>query len=356
MISNFDNYAQCGFNGFNGTRFDSEDDDEPERNGNTSVTASPVSVSQPSIQNVPVRVDTNRVENGTVHGLAYLKGIRVNTGSNGKPYAMGQVSVPSGSADFRIWGSPAHMDDGVYVIDAKWHDYKGSWQLTVSSFTKVDGDPADYEYAPYDVPSIGEKANRIIAENVSQTGRRLLNLLIHGNGNVPDLASEFKTAQAAVNHHDNVRGGLFAHSYKTLYFLSSIIINSGIYPGIPCKDQSFKDIVLVGGFMHDIGKTLEYDGAGMSRVGKILSHRILGAERVILMRDDIVELIGEEGYERLLAVMMQHHGEFEETPRCIEAYVVHLADTLDTKLTTLSEARNGSNDNEPVKVDGFQLM
>lgn len=309
----------------------------------------------PQQQNVPVNVN-NRAENATIHGLAYLKGVRIGTGSTGKPYAMGQVSVPSGSVDFRIWGAPTHMEDGVYVIDAKWHNYKGSWQLNISSFTKVAGDPADYEYAPYDVQLLGERTNRLIADNVSFTGRRLLNLLMHGNGgSVPDLEVEFKTAQAAVSHHDNVRSGLFAHSYKTLYFLVSIL-NSGMYPGIPCDDEAFRDIVLVGGLMHDIGKTLEYDGAGMSRVGRILSHRILGSARVILMRNEVIDLIGEEGYERLLGIMMQHHGEFEETPRCIEAYIVHLADALDTKLTTLSEARHGANDNEPVKIDGFQLV
>lgn len=352
MISGFDNYAHYGFNGFNGTRFDDDESgNEPKRDGLDKPSSSP---QQRAWQNAPVRVDTGRVENGAVRGLACLKGIKINTGSNGKPYAMGQVSVPSGSADFRIWGAPARMDDGVYAIDAKWHEYKGSWQLNISSFTKVDGDPADYEYAPYDVQLLGERTNRIIADRVSPDGRRLLNLLIHGNGDVPDLDSEFKSAQAAISHHDNVRGGLFAHSYKTLHFLAAIL-DCGLYPGIPCDNQPFRDIVLVGGLMHDIGKTIEYDGSSMSGVGKILSHRIIGAERVILMRDDIIPLIGEEGYERLLAVMMQHHGEFEETPRCIEAYIVHLADSLDTKLTTLSEARDGATQGEPARVDGFQL-
>lgn len=356
MINGFDNYAHHGFNGFNGTRFDDDENgNEPKRDGRGQETdGSTTQSAQQSGQNAPVRVDTGRVENGAVRGLACLKGIKINTGSNGKPYAMGQVSVPSGSADFRIWGAPARMDDGVYAIDAKWHEYKGSWQLNVSSFTKVDGDPADYEYAPYDVQLLGERANRIIADRVSPDGRRLLNLLIHGNGDMPDLDSEFKSAQAAISHHDNVRGGLFAHSYKTLHFLAAIL-DCGLYPGIPCDNQSFRDIVLVGGLMHDIGKTIEYDGSSMSGVGKILSHRIIGAERVILMRGDIIPLIGEEGYERLLAVMMQHHGEFEETPRCIEAYIVHLADSLDTKLTTLSEARGGAMQGEPVRVDGFQL-
>lgn len=355
MASGFDNYAHHGFNGFNGTLFaDDGGGNEPKRDDCNKPSSSPASTPQQVGQNAPVRVDTGRVENGAVRGLACLKGIKINTGSNGKPYAMGQVSVPSGSADFRIWGAPARMDDGVYSIDAKWHEYKGSWQLNISSFTKVDGDPADYEYAPYDVQLLGERANRIIADRVSPDGRCLLNLLIHGNGDVPDLDSEFKAAQAAISHHDNVRGGLFAHSYKTLHFLAAII-DCGLYRGIPCDDQSFRDIVLVGGLMHDIGKTIEYDGSSMSGVGKILSHRIIGAERVILMRDDIIQLIGEEGYERLLAVMMQHHGEFEETPRCIEAYIVHLADSLDTSLTTLSEARDGATQGEPVRVDGFQL-
>ena len=361
----FGNNNMNGFDdGFDSPRFDNDKSNETISN-ESHVVQSSIAASSPVAsnslsstrqqQNVPINV-TNRIENATVHGLAYLKGIRVNTGSTGKPYAMGQANVPSGSADFRIWGAPAHMDDGIYVIDAKWHNYKGSWQLNISNFTKVAGDIADYEYAPYDVQMLGEKTNRLIADNVSMNGRRLLNLLMHGNGSdVPDLEVEFKTSQAAVSHHDNVRSGLFAHSYKTLYFLVSIL-NSGMYPGIPCNDVTFRDIVLVGGLMHDIGKTLEYDGAGMSRVGKILSHRILGAERVILMRDNIIELIGEEGYERLLGIMMQHHGEFEETPRCIEAYIVHLADTLDTQLTTLSEARDGANDDEPVKVDGFQLI
>lgn len=355
MISGFDNYAHNGFNGFNGTRFDDDEEDERKRDDRgQEMDGSTAPSAQQAGQNAPVRVDTGRVENGAVRGLACLKGIKINTGSNGKPYAMGQVSVPSGSADFRIWGAPACMDDGVYAIDAKWHEYKGSWQLNISSFTKVDGDPADYEYAPYDVQLLGERANRIVADRVSPDGRRLLNLLIHGNGDVPDLDSEFKSAQAAISHHDNVRGGLFAHSYKTLHFLAAIL-DCGLYPGIPCDNQSFRDIVLVGGLMHDIGKTIEYDGSSMSGVGKILSHRIIGAERVILMRGDIIPLIGEEGYERLLAVMMQHHGEFEETPRCIEAYIVHLADSLDTKLTTLSEARGGATQGEPVRVDGFQL-
>ena len=168
MANGFDNYAHHGFNGFNGTLFaDDGGDNELKRDGLDKPSASPASTPQQVGHNAPIRVDTGRIENGTVRGLACLKGIKINTGSNGKPYAMGQVSVPSGSADFRIWGAPARMDDGVYSIDAKWHEYKGSWQLNISSFTKVDGDPADYEYAPYDVQLLEDRANRIIADRVS---------------------------------------------------------------------------------------------------------------------------------------------------------------------------------------------
>ena len=77
MVSGFDNYAH---HGFNGALFDDDGGgNEPKRGGLDKPSASPASTPQQVGQNAPVRVDTGRVENGAVRGLACLKGIKINT-------------------------------------------------------------------------------------------------------------------------------------------------------------------------------------------------------------------------------------------------------------------------------------
>ena len=130
-------------------------------------------------------------------------------------------------------------------------------------------------------------------------------------------------------------GGIIAHSYKTTEFLVSVI-NSPIRV-FHDMSQDFKDIVIVGGALHDLGKVYEYKLGEMSDMGKFISHRTFAVMRATELKDDIIALYGEEGFVKLVSIFSQHHGEFEETPRTVEALLVHYADNFDAQVTTLDE-------------------
>ena len=65
--------------------------------------------------------------------------------------------------------------------------------------------------------------------------------------------------------------------------------------------QDFKDIVIVGGALHDLGKVYEYKLGEMSDMGKFISHRTFAVMRATELKDDIIALYGEEARLHLLS-------------------------------------------------------
>ena len=55
-------------------------------------------------------------------------------------------------------------------------------------------------------------------------------------------------------------------------------------------------------------------------------------------KEFIIGLKSEEFYYRLLAIIEQHHGEYEETGRTLDVYLVHMVDNLESTYQAIDES------------------
>lgn len=272
-------------------------------------------------------------------GVAYLRGINIATAKNGSKYAAGILATKEGEYPFKKWSTES-LDAGVYELSGAWNVYNGSGSVIINTAVPVkEGEgfsKQDFLQSRYNPRGLLHDFQVLVKNNVSEKGCKLFNMLLAGRGGKDqEFVKRFCNEFAACTHHDAVLGGLIAHSYKTAEFLVAVI-NSPIRV-FRDMSQDFKDIVIVGGALHDLGKVYEYKLGEMSDMGKFISHRTFAVMRATELKDDIIALYGEEGFVKLVSIFSQHHGEFEETPRTVEALLVHYADNFDAQVTTLDE-------------------
>ena len=112
---------------------------------------------------------------------------------------------------------------------------------------------------------------------------------------------------------------------------------AGLYP------QLNRDLLAIGAFLHDIGKTEEmrYEiDVHYSSEGQLLGHPLLGIE---LLHDKIreAEKLSGQKFDPELAMtlkhlLISHHGTYEnqsaKLPMTLEAMTLHFIDSIDSKI------------------------
>lgn len=172
-----------------------------------------------------------------------------------------------------------------------------------------------------------------------------------------DIISRFYTEFAARSHHDNAVHGLLNHSTKVLRTVNFIL---KVYPnlhklGIGLNEEDTKDLFLLGAFLHDLGKIWEMNYGTYTDVKSRVTHRILGVEWAVGLKDTIISAYSEEWYYDFLAILSQHHGEYAEPCKSVFSYIIHLADNLDSKLTVLSEIIEDQGKPAKIYIDDLYL-
>lgn len=291
----------------------------------------------------------------TFSGDVVLKGISIRQARNGSSFAVGTISDPSGSNLFRKFDTE-QMEPGAYRVAGRYSEYNGSFAVILDRVFPLDNvNPDDLVYSPYDREELQDLLQEFLP-TLGERGTVLAKVLLKGDdsGNpfTSDVTQAFFHEYAAVNHHDDVPSGLLAHSLKTARIVQRLLAE----PMYGWDQTSIDgDLATVGALLHDLGKVFEYDHGQTSDMGRILSHRDLMVERTSMLHERIMEIPGmnADAFQRLLAIFSQHHGEYEETPRTGEAWLVHLADNLDARATSLADAfkENGSKH----LVDGMYL-
>lgn len=147
------------------------------------------------------------------------------------------------------------------------------------------------------------------------------------------LMDSFRRAPAAKSMHHAYLGGLLEHTLQLLNLASAVC---PLYPRIN------RDLVLMGLFLHDLGKTRElaYDRAfGYTDQGELIGHIVEGA---VMLRDKAKQTMLESGQRLppgaamvLEHIILSHHGVPEfgavKVPSTPEAILVAMLDNLDAK-------------------------
>lgn len=279
--------------------------------------------------------------------IAYISSLVEAETKTGNTYYKGSL-ISGEVTNFISFDTPKFggvSEGDIAVVEGEIGEYNGSRQLKLKKISKAEGKEyegitkSDLLVSRYSKEELKTWLERFVS-TLSDDGQKVFKLLVE------PVKKRFYKEFAAVRHHDNTKNGLFAHSAKTALIMERIV---DLYPSLTEREGTDKDLFMLGAFLHDIGKVEEYCDGEMSEIGALLSHRVLGLKYVYELRGNIVSIKGEEWYYRLLSVISQHHGEYEERPRTIEAYIVHLADSMDAAVTPLVDAINS--DSLPFRAD-----
>jgi 3'-5' exoribonuclease len=137
-----------------------------------------------------------------------------------------------------------------------------------------------------------------------------------------------RISSAAQNWHHAFRGGLLKHTTELVELAACVAPN---YPDVR------RDFLLIGAFLHDIGKVYELDTdwtIDYSTIGRMLGHIVLGNQMAL---DRMREIPGFPAEHRMLVqhMILSHQGELEfaspVVPKTLEAILLHYLDDMNAK-------------------------
>ncbi|MBN1547937.1 MAG: HD domain-containing protein [Syntrophaceae bacterium] len=266
----------------------------------------------------------------------------------GSPYLSLRLKDKTGQLDGRIWDNAANLDKvfkkgDIIRIQSRAVSYKGATQLSI-----IDVRPATPEEMTWedflqtvkgDIDAMYKELMAFADQVVSPPLKALLDAFFADE----KIASLFKKAPAAKGfHHVNI-GGLLEHTLSVTKLLAMVADH---YP------RCNRDLLIVGGILHDIGKIKEFTYQGnidYSDEGRLIGHIVIGLEMLDAKIATIPEFPSKLGME-LRHLILSHHGMLEygspKRPKTVEAMIVHQIDDMDAKVNAIQEHIAGSDDNE----------
>jgi 3'-5' exoribonuclease len=266
---------------------------------------------------------------------------------NGDPYLKCLLSDKSGRLPARKWSMSEEMfrrlpTEGFVYVEGQTQPYQGELQLIVDTIEPME--PSSAELMDL-LPSTTRDVAKMFAELSA-----LMDTLEHpamkalAKTYLDDemLMEQFRLAPAAMMMHHAYLGGLLEH---TLTLLQIADVLTPLYPKLN------RDLVLMGLFLHDLGKTRElvYDKTfSYSDRGQLIGHLVEGA---IMLHDKAAAVMRTEGTRLppyaltvLQHIILSHHRLPEygaaKPPSTPEAIFVAMVDDLDAKtIIALSAAR-----------------
>ena len=147
-----------------------------------------------------------------------------------------------------------------------------------------------------------------------------------------ELMHLLKHAPGAKTIHHPYLSGLLEHTLSLLKLILKVTEN---YPNVDV------DLLLIGGFLHDIGKVYEFSfdrAVDYTDAGQLLGHLVMEVELV----NQKISLIADFPPELALLVkhlLVSHHGAYEfgspKLPQTLEAVMLHSLDDLDGKIQAI---------------------
>jgi 3'-5' exoribonuclease len=281
------------------------------------------------------RVLINQFKKGqSVEGFFLAKEKTISKTKTGNPYLSLRLADRTGEIEGRVWdkapdfGSLFERDD-VIKVQGEVDEFQGILQLRILRLRKAAAgeiNPTDFlPKAVQDIDSMLSELKEIINSVRDPHLRGLLESFLAD----PDFINKFKTAPAAKAMHHVYLGGLLEHTLSVLRLIRFVA------PQYPAIDL---DLMLAGGFLHDIGKVdeLAYERAfDYTDRGRLLGHITLTVEKI----DEKIRSFPDfpENLALLLKhLILSHHGEYvfgsPKRPKTIEALLLHHLDDLDAKI------------------------
>lgn len=243
----------------------------------------------------------------------------------------------SGEIEARVWERAEDLGRGFEKNDfvrvrGQATLYQGKVQIRVQDLLRVD----DSKVAAKDfLPCSAFDSETMLAELQSiLRGIKNPHLLALAEACFADqdLMNLLKQAPGAKTIHHPYIGGLLEHTLSLLKLIVKVVEN---YRGVDV------DLLLIGGFLHDIGKVYEFSfdrAVDYTDAGQLLGHLVMEVELV----NRKIEAIADFPAELAMLVkhlLVSHHGAYEfgspKLPQTLEAVMLHSLDDLDGKIQAI---------------------
>jgi 3'-5' exoribonuclease len=293
--------------------------------------------------------------NSYVEGVYSLYNPQIGTTRGGKPYLKCLLRDATGEISARQWSFdeqnfPELDASGFVHVAGHTQLYNGQIQLIVEQIRSV-------EVSAEEMAALMPTTSRDIEEMFSEV-KGLLSSLSHPAMKAlaeayledEELMRAFRTAPAAATIHHAWIGGLLEHTLQVMKLADAML---------PLYPELSRDIVLVGLFLHDLGKTSELSweqGFNYTTDGNLIGHVVRGAiwlqVKAAVAGKQSGHKLPQDALRVLQHIIISHHGlpEFgaAKLPSTPEAVFVSILDNLDAKTQlALTAARR----EEESKVD-----
>jgi 3'-5' exoribonuclease len=276
-------------------------------------------------------------ENQLVDGLFLVATKNQGVTKGGNSYLTLKLIDRSGEIEGRVWERADDLARGFDRNDfvrvrGQATLYQGKVQLRVQDVIRVD----ESKIAPEDFLAKSAQDPEAMLEEVQSILRAMKNphllALAEACFADPELMNLLRRAPGAKTIHHPYISGLLEHTLSLLKLILKVVEN---YRGIDV------DLLLIGGFLHDIGKVYEFSfdrALEYTDAGQLLGHLVMEVELV----DRKIATIPEFPAELALLVkhlLVSHHGAYEfgspKLPQTLEAVILHSLDDLDGKIQAI---------------------
>ena len=262
---------------------------------------------------------------------------------SGNLYLQLELSDRTGSIGARLWNANETLyksfDNGDYVrVEGTAQLYQGAMQIIAAKVRKVPAaDVDEAEFAPLPAVAVDKLVLRL-SDILRGMDDPHLQSLAECFLMDETLMAKFTMAPAGTKNHHAYHGGLLEHVVNLMEVAIRIA---------PCYPQVNRDLLLMGAFLHDMGKTeeLSYEHSPTySDEGQLIGHLVMAVamlDRKVAEAEKLSgESIPEETVLRLKHMIVSHHGEYAfgspKLPMTLEAVALCYLDNLDAKLNTFS--------------------
>lgn len=284
-----------------------------------------------------------------IAGVYAVQNVQLGTTKAGKPFLKMLIADKTGRTPGRMWSTTEEQfrslpTDGFVYLEGQTQPYQGEMQIIVNQIREhVPTERELMELLPATENDVDEMFGDVL-RLLQSIQHPAIKCLIDRYLEDGDLMQQFCQAPAAQTLHHAYLGGLLEHTLSLMTLADKMVEH---YPHLS------RDIVLMGLFLHDLGKCHELtwmEGFGYSMDGQLVGHIGRG---VVLLADKCKQCEDPELGDAAVAVpaelrlvlehiILSHHGVPEfgalKLPATPEAVFVSNLDNLDAKMNMVLDA------------------
>ena len=258
----------------------------------------------------------------------------------GAAYLNLELKDSSGNINAKKWEVSLQDEEifkvgNVVSIEGEVLKYKESLQIKILSAEAVDPNDIDVvkfiKQPPVSKEELIKRFNAHVESIKNEDCRKILDYLIKR------LSPKIFEYPAAVSVHHDYASGLLMH---TVSMADHGVYFANYYPDVD------KDILLTGILLHDLGKTIEFEGPIIykySLEGRLLGHISLMVSEIRRAAEGLK--ITSEVPLLLEHMVLSHHGQIEfgspVLPMTKEALLLSMIDNIDSKMVIVEKALEG---------------